>query len=265
MTAGVAGVFAATLAGCSAAMTGAPLRPDVSGCDADDFATGKVVFFGLTNNLGPGTIMRPYAGHEIGPEVSIEALAADPASAASVVHRGVDWTCALGDSLARAFNANGALGILPVDGGTSAKLARASRIDVTADSVRWDDLLVGPYRAVVEHLSDAGRKADLLSGRTLVVSRAFAAKGIKVTAYFDPSTGAAAKAALGEGPRSFSQGNVTAVVNLAWQGSTKLVLTTPAEVYIAGQFKRFGAGSSPAGDATVDATDPKQTLVRAGL
>jgi hypothetical protein len=247
-------------------MTGAPARPDVSGCDADDFATGKVVFFGLTNNLGPGTIMKRYAGNGIGPEVPIDSLVADQTSASAVIHRGVNWTCALGDSLARAFNANGALGILPVDAAMSAKLARAFRIDVTVDSVRWDDLLAGPYRAVVDHLSDASLKADLLGGRTLMVSRAFAAKGIKVTALFDGSTGAGAKAALGEGPRIFTEGKVTAAVNLAWEGTTKLVMTTPAEVYIAGQFRRFGAGTSPAGDGTVEATDPsRQTLVRTGL
>jgi hypothetical protein len=266
MRAAAAGVFAVTLAGCSAGMTGAPQRPDVSGCDADDFATGKVVFFGLTNNLGPGTIMKRYAGNGIGPEVPIGSLVADQTSASAVVHRGVDWTCALGDSLARAFNANGALGILPVDADRSAKLARALRIDVTVDSVRWDDLLVGPYRVMVDRLSDAGVKADLLGGRDLIVSRAFAAKGIKITALFDRSTGASAKAALGEGAHTFTQGKVTAIVNLGWEGTTKLVMTTPSEVYIAGQFRRFGTGISRSGDGTMEATDPPvQRLVRAGL
>jgi hypothetical protein len=257
-------VVVATLAGCSAGLTGASRTPgDNAGCDADDFATGHVVFFGLTSNLGPGTIMKRYAGGGIGPQVLVDNLMAEPAS--TVVHRGVDWTCALGDSVARAFNANLAVGILPVDAGDNAKLARASRIDVTVDSVRWDDLLAGPYRAVVDRLSDASLKSDLLAGRTLILSRALAAKGLKVTAVFEKSIGASVKAALGDGPRTFRAGKVSAVVNLAWEGTTKLVLTAPSDVYIAGQLRRFGAGDSTSSDGTVDATDPaSQVLVRDG-
>jgi len=261
-----AGVFVATLAGCSAGMTEASHRPDISGCDADDFATGNVVFFGLTDNLGPGTIMKRYAGKGVGPEVLVATLVADQGSSSTVVHRGVNWTCALGDSVARAFNANSAVGILPASADDNAKLARASEIAVTVDSVRWDDLLAGPYRVVVDHLSDASLKADLLGGRYLIVSRALAAEGIKITARFDRSIGANVKAALGEGARTFTQGRVSAAVNLAWEGTTKLVITTPSDVYIAGQFRRFGSASSPSGDGTVAATDPAgQMLVRAGL
>ena len=260
-----------TLAGCSAGVTGTSRPPDISGCDADDFATGNVVFFGLSNNLGPGTIMKRYPGKGIGPQVLVGSLVGDQtstsaASASAVVHRGVDWTCTLGDSVARAFNANSAVGILPASEDDNAKLARASQIEVTVDSVRWDDLLAGPYREVVDHLSDAGLKADLLGGRYLIVSRALAAKGIKITARFDRSVGASAKAALGDGPRTFTQGKVTAMVNLAWEGTTKLVITAPSEVYIAGQFRRFGSGSSPSGDGMAEATDPAgQMLVRTGL
>ena len=68
--------------------------------------------------------MKRYAGKGIGPEYLVGSIIADPTS--TVVHHGVDWTCALGDSVARAFNANSAVGILPVDTALNAKLARAS-------------------------------------------------------------------------------------------------------------------------------------------
>jgi hypothetical protein len=255
-----------TLAGCSAGVTEASRRPDVTGCEADDFATGNVVFFGLTNNLGPGTIMKRYAGKGIGPECLLGSLVADQTSSSTLVHRGVDWSCALGDSVARAFNANSAVGILPTSQGGNATLSRASEIDVTVDSIRWDDLLAGPYRAVVDQLSDAGLKGHLLGGQYLIVSRALAAKGIKITARFDRAIGASAKAALGDGPRTLTQGKVTAIVNLAWEGTTKLVITAPGEVYIAGQFRKFASGGSPSGDGMVEATDPAgQMLVRTAL
>jgi hypothetical protein len=265
MRAVVAGVFAVMLAGCSAGMPSGASRTagDTSGCDADDFARGRVVFFGITNNLGPGTIMKEYAGNGVGPEVLLGNLVG--AETDSLVHHGVDWTCALGDSVARAFNANSAVGILPASASDNAELARASDIVVTVDSIRWDDLLAGPYRSVVDHLSDASLRANLLGGRYLVVSRALAAKGIKITAQFDRSIGAGARVALGDGPRTLRQGKVTAIVNLAWEGTTKLVITAPSDVYIAGQFRKFGSGSSPSGDGTVEATDPaRQTLVRGG-
>jgi hypothetical protein len=266
MRAVAAGVFVVTLAGCSAGVTDEAHRPDFTGCEADDFATGHVVFFGLTNNLGPGTIMKRYAGKGVGPEALVGSLVSDQAIAATVIHRGVDWTCALGDSVARAFNANRAVGILPTSEGDNAKLGLASEIGVTVESVRWDDLLAGPYRALVEQSSDAGLKTDLLGGRYLIVSRALAARGIKITARFDKATGASAKAALGEGTRTFAQGKVTANVKLSWEGTTKLVMTAPDEVYIAGQFRKFVSGRSPSGDEMVEATDPGgQMLVRAGL
>lgn len=268
MRAVLVGVYLVTLAGCAAGLTSRSRTPDVSGCEADDFATGHVVFFGLTNNLGPGTIMKRYAGKGVGPEVLVDRLVADQTftstSPSSVVHHGRDWACSLGDSVARVFDANRAVGILPTSDSDNAKLALASRITVTVDAVRWDDLLEGPFRAVVDHLNDAGLKTDLLAGRYLIVSRALAARGIKVTALYDRSIGAGVKAALGDGRRNLVQGRVTAAVNLAWDGTTKLVITAPTEVYIAGQFRKFGSGGSP-GDGTVEATDPSgQMLIRGG-
>src|ERR1700690_1383287 len=113
MRAVVAGVFAVMLAGCSAGMTSGASRTagDTSGCDADDFARGRVVFFGITNNLGPGTIMKEYAGNGVGPEVLLDNLVG--AKTDSLGHPGVAWPWALGDSVARGFSANSAVESFP--------------------------------------------------------------------------------------------------------------------------------------------------------
>jgi hypothetical protein len=267
--------LAAALAGCSTSMvTAATTSREIHDCEADDFATGHAVFFGLSN-LGPGTVMRRYAGKGVGPEVLVDSITSGQSS--TVVHLGVDWNCARGDALARAFNANSAVGMLPVDPSLNAQLARASRLEVTADSVRWDDLLAAPYQSAIDRLDDGALKADLLAGRYWVVSRALAATGLKITVGFEKSIGAGVKAALGDGPRNLQEGKVAARVNLAWKGTTELVITALSEVYVAGQFRRFGAGSSastggttPAGDRAGDpstdrATDISwQTLLRTG-
>jgi hypothetical protein len=258
----IAGVFALALAGCSAGLSPSSRTAAAIGdCAADDLATGQVVFFGLSDNLGPGTIMKRYAGKGIGPEYLVGSVIDDPPS--SVVHHGVDWACALGDSVARAFNANSAVGILPVDTTVNAKLARASHLEVTVDSVRWDDLLTGPYRAAIDQLSDPRLKADLLRGGYLVESRALVAKGLKVSATFERSVGASVKAALGEGRKTLKQGKVTAVVDLTWDDTTELTITAPFEVYIAGRLMNLAAGSSPSANGVPEATDPLgQVLVR---
>ncbi|HZL17036.1 MAG TPA: hypothetical protein VFG23_04750 [Polyangia bacterium] len=257
-------LLAVALAGCSAGMAN---RSRTSGelhdCQADDFATGHAVFFGLSN-LGPGTVMRRQGGGKgVCPEYLVERVTAHPRS--TVVHLGVDWNCALGDSLARTFNANRAVGMLPVDPRLNAQLARASRVGVTADSVRWDDLLTAPYQTAVDRLNDGGLKADLLGGRYWVVSRALAATGIKITVGFDQSIGAGVKAALGDGPKNLQEGKVAARVNLAWKGTTELVITALSEVYIAGQFKKLGASSSSPTSEIVSAVGSSwQTLQRTG-
>ena len=237
----VAGVFALALEGCSAGLsTSSRTTAAISDCAADDLATGQVVFFGLSDNLGPGTIMKRHAGKGIGPEYLVGNIVDDPTS--TVVHHGVDWACALGDSVTRAFNANSAVGILPVDATLNAKLARASHLGVTVDSVRWDDLLAAPYRAAIDQLSDPSLKADLLRGGYLVESRALVAKGIRVTALFEKSIGASVKSALGEGRKTLQQGKVTAVVDLTWDGTTELTITAPSEVYIAGRLMNLRRG-----------------------
>ena len=257
----LAGVFALALGACSMGLSTASKTADIGDCAADDFATGQVVFFGLSDNLGPGTIMKRYAGKGIGPEYLVGSVIADPSS--TVVHRGVDWACALGDSVARAFNANSEVGILPVDTTLNAKLARASHVAVTVESVRWDDLLTAPYRADIDQLSDPKLKADLLGGGYLVESRALVAKGLTVTALFERSIGASVKGALGEGRKTLKQGKVTAVVDLSWDGTTALTITAPSEVYIAGRLMKLALGSSPSADGTPEATDPLgQILVR---
>jgi hypothetical protein len=250
----VACIFALALGSCSASQSAASRGAATIGdCEADDSATGQIVFFGLSDNLGPGTIMKRYTGKGIGPEYLVGSVVADPTS--EVVHHGVDWACALGDSVGQAFNANSAVGILPVDTTLNAKLARAAHIGVTVESLRWDDLLAAPYREAVDQLSDPILKADLLRGSYLVESRALVAKGIRVTALFESSVGASVKAALGEGRKALKQGMVTAVVDLAWHGTTALTITAPAEVYIAGRLTNLAA----------EATDPLgQILVRPG-
>ncbi len=248
----VAGVVALALTGCSGGLSNASkTNADLGDCAADDLATGQVVFFGLSDNLGPGTIMKRYPGKGIGPEYFVGSIVEDPTSA--VVHRGVDWACALGDSVARAFNANSAVGILPVDAALNAKLARASHLEVTVDSVRWDDLLAAPYRSAIDELSDPHLKAALLGGGYLVESRALVAKGIRIMATFEKSTGGQVKATLGEGRRILQQGKVTASVDLTWDDATTLTITAPSDVYIAGRLTNLAA----------EATDPSgQLLVR---
>ena len=252
MSSVIAGLLVLALAGCSGRLSNASrATADIGDCAADDLATGQVVFFGLSDNLGPGTIMKHHTGKGVGPEYFIDNIVEDPTSA--VVHHGVDWACALGDSVARAFNANSAVGILPVDAALNAKLARASHLGVTVESVRWDDLLAGPYRAAIDQLSDPRLKADLHQGGYLVESRALVAKGIRVTALFEKSLGASVKAALGEGRKTLQQGKVTAIVDLTWDDTTELTITSRSEVYIAGRLTNLAA----------EATDPLgQLLVR---
>jgi hypothetical protein len=256
------------LTGCSAGVARDP-RMAGAGCEADDFATGNVIFFGLADDLGPGTILKPQAGNRAAPEYLLDAVV--PGGAPAVVHTGVNWTCALGDSVSRAFNANRGIGILPVDDHTNEALARASRLTVTVDAVRWDDLLMDPFRTAIDQLRDPKLKADLLGGRYLVVSRAFVVQGIKLTAVFDSATGAVSKAALGEGRRRLTQGKVSALVNVVWENNTKLVITAPSDIYIAGQLRRLEPGGPPpppssiGGGGTPEGGDSSgRTLVRIG-
>jgi hypothetical protein len=247
----MASVAAVILGGCSVGVSNASKTiAALNDCAADDFARGQVIFFGLADNLEPGTIMKRYTGTGIGPEYLVGSVLAAPTS--TVVHHGVDWACALGDSVARAFNANSAVGILPVDTALNAKLARASSIEVTVDALRWDDLLAAPYRAAVDQLSDPSLKAELFRGDYLVESRALVAKGLRVTASFDKSLGASIKAALGEGRKTLRQGKITAVVDLTWEGTTALTITAASEVYIAGRLMSLASDvSDPLGHVLV--------------
>jgi hypothetical protein len=256
-------VFAVALAGCFSGMpTGPHTAGEIHECAADDFATGHVVFFGLSN-LGPGTVMRQEAGQVVVPAYLFDSISSQPRS--TVIHLGVDWNCALGDSLTRVFGAKSAVGMLPVDPSLNAQLARASQVVVSANSVRWDDLLAAPYQSAVARLNDGDLKADLLVGRYLVVSRALAANGVAITVRFDRSIGADVRAALGDGPKDLRQGKVSARVNLAWEGTTALVITALSEVYIAGQFRPLGSGRSTTGGEPAKALDPIwQTLLRSG-
>ena len=239
----ITSALAVGLGGCSAGLSNASrTTAAINDCAADDFARGQIIFFGLADNLGPGTIMKRQTGRGVGAEYLVGSVVS--AATSTVVHRGVDWACALGDSVARAFSENSAVGILPVDTTLNAKLARASSLEVAVDSLRWDDLLAAPYRSAVDQLSDPSLKAELLRGDYLVESRALVAKGLRVTAFFDKSLGASIKAALGEGQKTLRQGKVTAVVDLTWSGTTALTITAASEVYIAGRLMSLASESA---------------------
>lgn len=193
---------------------------------ADSDLLGKVRFFGMSNNLGPGVLWRKKEGSYRLVRMLPQEILADT----SVIRRGEESSCsgktAKSSNAGLALFVGTALSVLPIDIGFDLK--KASTVTVSTPAWVLDQLSAGDYEDAVRKLpSRAPYARSLASPGTQITGKAVKIKGLKAELEFDRGTAAALKAKYGDDPAN------KIGVDAKWTSASTLSIKSDADVYIA--------------------------------
>ena len=215
-----------------------PIPPEfVDSCADDQLKSNAVLYFGPSNQIGPGSI---WARLGVNGGYQPQWRTADlNLNDVKVVQPGKAFPCDFSKN--STFSADGGLSVLSQAANVSAEVksdfARAKTIKVSASEVAWDTVVAGPYLVQLKGISDPAIKSDIFGKNRLVVRRALRLSGYKATLDFDTRLKSEVKAkydGVKLGPMKV--GEVGAQLSAKWTNDEKLELTTAETVYVAGEF-----------------------------
>src|SRR5260221_8188525 len=162
-------------------------------CSVSDLLGPKVLFFGASNNIGPGSVWRQRADGAYSPRWILSD---------APVHKNSDATCQGKVTASFTLVAGASLdnAVAPVTGTLGIDLKRAKKIDLSPTSFRWDEVVEGPFEEYIRTKATQEVKADMVpANKRFVMQRALYISGLTATFEFDSTTGLNVKGKVKEG------------------------------------------------------------------
>ncbi|SRR6266852_7027138 len=218
----------------------------LKGCAENDLLGKDLLYFGPSNNLGVGSVLRK---RQNGYGVRYRTSDLNIPSGVKFLNEGTLAKCS-GYSR-RTFTLGGGANlenpIAPLNGEVSALLNRGRNVTIGVTHYRWDTLVEGPFESWFKNSADASVKDDLYapaaSGHDprYVVIKALWISGFTAEVTFDSRVGADVKGKIPPGPVEASNLGFNAMVK--WEGNEKLMIESIEPFFIVGEIAEF----APAG------------------
>jgi hypothetical protein len=263
-----AAVSALSLAGCNTPTTGGATTEFVKSCADSDLNSKSVLYFGPSNQIGPGSIwsrLGSSGGYQ--PQWRMQDLGVDR----TVIDQGKTFECDLSKSSKLAANAGLSVVSSVANASAEAKadFSRGKVVKVTTKGAAWDTLVAGPYTAKLKAISDPTIGADIAAPNRIILRRALRLDGYRVTMDFDSAIKPDIKAKYsGKLLGKETVGDVGANLSAQWTSEDRLELTASDGVYVAGEFAQLvngewvatkgGPGIDDLGDTWVRTFVPKR-------
>ena len=231
-----------TLIACSTPSPVDPTNKFVNGCADSDLNSKSVLYFGPSNQIGPGSIwtrLGPTGGYQ--PQWRMQDLGVD----AKVIDQGKTFECDLNRSSKLAANASLSVlsSVANASADATADFSRGKVVSVTSKGAAWDTVVAGPYNARLKAISDPTISADITAPNRIILRRALRLDGYRVTMDFDSSIKPEIKAKYsGKILGKQTVGDVGANLSAQWTSEDKLELTASDGVYVAGEFAQLVNG-----------------------
>lgn len=226
----------------------------LSKCAVSDVNGTKMLYFGPSNNLGPGSI---WVSDDAEGGYRIRYSLANLPKPQTFVNVGTSFQCS-GTStttLTGSGSIDAAVSVLPVSADVAVDLKRAKSVTVSVGSASWDDVLGGPYEAYIKALPATNQaRVELETGSRLVLIRALKITGFSTKMTFDTNVTPSLKAKYSGPLPTGVSGQLGANLSASWDDSNTLTITSNDDFYIEGklsQYKTTGlaaAGASPFGN-----------------
>jgi len=220
----------------------------VKKCAASDLLGDKVLFFGLSNSSGPGSILRQRAKEEgggYGFRWSLEDIEPSHDKWAQLFTKPPANLVACSGNSEKKTNIKAGIllesVVAPLTGGLSSDFSRAKKTTVQVQSYAWDTLDEGPFVLKINSLSsDSSIRPDLNKPDRLVITRALKVKGIVADLEF---TNADAVVLQGKYKDQTPVKVGDIAFNASWTGTGKTILhlESPAEAYLAGELSKYSS------------------------
>jgi len=213
-------------------------------CAVSDLNGKKILFFGPSNVLGPGSIWRqPSAENGGGYRVRYKSDAIPNQSSWS--SSGGDFACQGNrtTTLTGGATAGFASDLAPLSAETKADFERAKTAEIKVQKMRWDMLLEGPFEnAILALPADNSVRQDLTKPGRYILYRALKVQGFEAKLSFDTKTGAELQSKYTGGALKSVNGEFGAGLSFKWLNESELVISAPNDFYIAGELVRFESG-----------------------
>jgi hypothetical protein len=208
-------------------------------CAVSDLIPEKIMYFGPSLNVGPGTVWRKAENNSYRLRWTLDSM---PTHSNDFLQTGAKFDCKGASSTK--FEADSSIGfssnLSKVSGNIAADFKEATDIEVKASQLQWDLVIEGPYEQFVKSLppKNGGFRTDLEKGGKLVLYRALKVTGYEATLTFDSQTGTSIK---GKYSDTITSTNFSPSLNLAWSGNTELKITSKEDFYIAGELVSYSS------------------------
>lgn len=211
-------------------------------CAVSDVLSAKVLFFGVSNQIGPGSIWRqmPEGGF------ALRWIVKDPPIGPVSQKPG---TCS-GDTK-KTFQASAGLQLdnaaIPVGGDLKTEFQRAKSITIKPTAFQWFDVIEGEYENFIRTKADPKIREDMTPANArLVMGRALQIQGFSAELVFDSSTGLDVKGKVQEGALPIT--NLGFNGTAKWVGNEHLTITTQDPAYLAGELRKYNGGFAGPGE-----------------
>ena len=235
-------------------------------CGITDINSSKILYFGPSNNVGPGSGWREtldangshvdYRLRFTGDEL--------PAPKDFVQLAGGGYQCKGGKTVTFKLAANvaGSVSTLPLNAQLSNEFQKAKSVTISVGGMGWDQLRELAYETYFKSTLGAGNKfyEDMNVPNRLVLIRTLAVRDLVMTYDFTAGDAAAIKAKFTGPLAGATTGDIGGGLSANWQSATTLAVTAPQKSWILGELASFRSAGGFAGvkaNAQLQAVDIK--------
>lgn len=216
-------------------------------CAKSQLIGKDVLYFGASNEIGPGSIWRQNSDGSIRLRYELSDIVPDSAKRLELIHPnntvscGGDSTSAWEVQLGLPFDGT----VAPVSADVSADLKRADGITVSVTSYAVDELKEGPYESLIR--SDDALQDEFTASDRVIVENAVRIEGFSATFKFSKNIADQLKGKY-TGKLVALQG---ANLESHWSDDTTLTMKTPGTFYLLAAFGRLTGTSNKEGFSAV--------------
>jgi hypothetical protein len=229
-------LLALILSGCDSTAKDAWVNVIKKCAIADTIDEAKLLYFGPSNTVGPGSLWRKdIDGKSYGLRIAEETLLDNK----KIVNRDESPAQCIGQyatetEIGPKLSFTSALS--PVSAEVEADFKRAKSISAKAGEIRWYTVQEKPFEDYIDNLPASNPlKEDINKGNRFVMRRALMVSGYSAEIKFDSSVAAELEGKyFGPLPAKLV-GNLGAGIRASWRGGTTLVLESKAPFFVAGE------------------------------
>ncbi len=210
-------------------------------CTDSDLLGKDVIYFGMSNQIGPGSIWRRDSDGSIRLRYELSDIEPDPAKQAALIRPNNQVSCK-GNSSSEwqiRFGLPFESGLTPVSAEIGSDLRRADKVTVKVDGWAVDDLKEAAYETLIRN---SAMKGELSTPDRLFVENAYRITGFSATFRFTKS--------IADQLRGRYKGSTVATADGAdlqtrWSDDTTLTVDAPGTFYLLAAFGNFSSQGGP--------------------